>query len=153
MQSKRKKVDVKTREHLMAQGTAQRSKLPPCGNCKKPFQTGDLILTSVSCGHSFHQRIECVEDLDGYQRFDRVEVFTGGCRLNGCEYDGNLLKNSSEASPTTLLFRNRPLEELVKATSSPTRKSPVVPVVEIPRPSKRGQYTQYTTCSIPESVT
>jgi len=122
----------------MTATTADRIKPPACDNCKKQFQSGQTILTSVSCGHSFHRWLQCVEDVESYQRFDRVEVFTGGCRLNGCEYDGNLVKNSSEASPTTLLFRNMPLEEVVKAGSSP-RRSQIVPVVEIPRSHKRGE--------------
>lgn len=91
--------------------------IPSCETCKKTFQGGEAVLTSVSCGHSFHANASCVEELDIAQRFDRVEVYSGGCRVVGCKYDENLVMNSSEASPTTLLFRNLPLETIVRQAS------------------------------------
>ena len=114
------------------------AKNPSCDTCKEAFQSGQDILTSVSCGHSFHKTPECVEELDISQRFDRVEVFSGGCRVVGCDYDGNLVLNSSEASPTTLLFRNLPLEKIVGEASQSSR-APTVPKVQVPLSQSKGK--------------
>lgn len=101
--------------------------IPSCETCKNAFQVGEAVLTSVSCGHSFHANASCVEEVDISQRFDRVQVYSGGCRVVGCKYDGNLVLNSSEAFPTTLLFRNLPVESIVrKASHVPASTSTMV---------------------------
>lgn len=115
-------------------------KLPVCDTCKQAFTPGQAILTSVSCGHNFHKSQQCFDALDISQRFERVDVYSGGCRVDDCEYDGNLVKNSSEASPTTLLFRNLPLEGIVKTSSmQSSSRSAMIPVIEIPSSHKRGE--------------
>lgn len=112
--------------------------IPSCETCKKTFQGGDAVLTSVSCGHSFHANASCVEELDISQRFDRVQVYSGGCRVVGCKYDGNLVLNSSKASPTTLLFRNLPVESIVrKASHVPASTSKTV--ADVPALHNNGE--------------
>lgn len=112
--------------------------IPSCETCKKTFQGGDAVLTSVSCGHSFHANASCVEELDISQQFDRVEVYSGGCRVVGCKYDGNLVMNSSEASPTTLLFRNLPLESIVRQASQVPASTSTM-LADVPSLHKNGE--------------
>jgi hypothetical protein len=111
--------------------------IPSCDTCHDSFLSGRAILTSASCGHSFHATDDCVEALDISQKFDRVEVYSGGCRVNDCKYDGKTVLNSSEASPTTLLFRNLPLESLIaKVVASQDQ-------LKTRSQSKRSEHLQY----------